>query len=228
MTKKILIVDDEKNIRMTLKHSLKSEKYDIDVAVNGEEALEKIESKGIDLILLDIKMPGLTGMEVLKKIRDKGNKVNVIMMTAYGSVDKAVEAMKLGAIDFISKPFTHEEIRTIVKEVLERDDLEKENLENFNDILEYSKKCILKHEYKQAREYLKKAISKGMDLPDPHNLLGILDEYDGNIDMAQKHYRAALALSPSYEPASRNLNRTIQMSYTRQGVDLGGSSNEDK
>ncbi|MBS4536481.1 response regulator [Clostridium sp. D2Q-14] len=228
MTKKILIVDDEKNIRMTLKHSLQSEKYDIYMAVNGEEALEKIAKIKMDLVLLDIKMPGLTGMEVLRKIRNRGYKSDVIMMTAYGSVEKAVEAMKLGAIDFISKPFTHEEIRTIVKEVIERNNLGKEDLEDFNDILEYSKKCILKNQYEKARKYLKLAISKEMDLPDPHNLLGILDEYDGNIDMAQKHYRAALALDPSYEPASRNLNRTIQMSYTRQGADLGGRSDENK
>lgn len=228
MTKKILIVDDEKNIRMTLKHSLKSENYEIDMAVNGEEALEKIKGEKFDIVLLDIKMPGLTGMEVLKKIRENGNKVNIIMMTAYGSVEKAVEAMKLGAIDFVSKPFTHNEIRNIVLEVLEREELTKEDIESFKDILEYSKKCILKNQYDEARQYLKNAIGRESLSPEPHNLLGVLEEYNGKVDVAQKHYRAALALDPAYEPANRNLQRTVQMTYTRQGITLGGSNDEKK
>lgn len=228
MIKKILIVDDEKNIRMTLKQSLKSEEYKVYIAVNGEEALQLLQEQEVDLVLLDIKMPGLTGMEVLKEIRRIGNDVNVIMMTAYGSVEKAVEAMKLGAIDFISKPFTHNEIRSIVKEVLDREDLTKEDINSFKDILEYSKKCILKHQYEEARSYLKKAIAEEVISPEPHNLLGVLEEYEGKLDIAQKHYRAALALDPSYEPSSRNLQRTVQMKYTRQGITLGGNKDENK
>jgi len=228
MVKKILIVDDEKNIRMTLKHSLKSQEFDIYMAVNGEEALENIKNNKFDLILLDIKMPGLDGMEVLKKIRDNGNNVNVIMMTAYGSVEKAVEAMKLGAIDFISKPFTHEEIRNIVKEVLGREELREEDLDTSKDILEYAKKCILSNRYDEARIYLKKAIGGDVNSPEPHNLLGVLEEYEGKLDLAQKHYRAALALDPTYESANRNLQRTVQMRYTRQGISLGGSKDEKK
>lgn len=226
MNKRILVVDDEKNIRMTLKQCLKGEKYDVELAVNGEEGLKKLKEESFDLVLLDIKMPGLTGMEVLKRLREIGNNVKVIMMTAYGTIDRAVEAMKLGAIDFLSKPFTPEEIRKIVNDVLSREELKEEELESFEDVVEFAKKCILVKEYEKAEEYLKKSIVEAADSAIPHNLLGVLSEFRGDISTAQKHYRAALALDPTYKPADKNLERTIQMKYTTKGISLGGTKDE--
>ncbi|MDK2918641.1 MAG: hypothetical protein PWQ37_1374 [Candidatus Petromonas sp.] len=226
MNKKILIVDDEKNIRMTLRHCLKEQNYDIDIAINGDEALNKIQNQKFDLVLLDIKMPGLTGMQVLEKLRNRGNDVNIIMMTAYGTIEKAVEAMKLGAIDFISKPFTPDEIRNIVKDVLSRQELKEEKLENFKDIIEFAKKCILEKRYDRAEEFLKKAVSMDVDSPEPHNLLGVLSEFKKDVSNAQKHYRAALALDPTYEPANKNLERTAQFRYTQAGIKLDVKDNE--
>lgn len=226
MSKKILIVDDEKNIRMTLSHCLKNQKHDIELAVNGEEGLNKIQNNTFDLVLLDIKMPGLTGMEVLQRIREKGNDVNIIMMTAYGTIERAVEAMKLGAIDFISKPFTPEQIREIVKKVLDRQNLQEGKLETFRDIIEFAKKCILSKGYSKAEGYLKEGIAKDTSSPEPHNLLGVLSEYRGNISQAQKHYRAALALDPTYKPADKNLSRTVNMNYTMKGVNIGGNNDD--
>jgi len=125
---KILIVDDEKNIRLALKQCLIAEQYEVETAVNGTEGFEKIMSDNFDAVLLDMKMPGMTGIEVLRKIRGEGNKTNIIMMTAYGTIEKAVEAMKLGAIDFLSKPFAPNEIRSVVKDVLDREKLSSDNL----------------------------------------------------------------------------------------------------
>lgn len=227
MSKKILVVDDEKNIRMTLTHCLKDQGHEIDIAVNGEEALQKVMAVDYDLLLLDIKMPGLTGMQVLEKIRERGNKVDVIMMTAYGTIERAVEAMKLGAIDFVSKPFTPDEIRNIVKDVLERQTLKEETLETFKDIIGFAKKCIIEGSYSKAEEFLKKAIVMDVGAPEPHNLLGILAEYDREIQKAQMHYRAALALDPSYTVATKNLERTAQWKYTQKGMELGDDENEN-
>lgn len=225
MTKKILIVDDEKNIRMMLNRCLKEEGYEIDIAVNGEEALGLIKEGSYDLVLLDIKMPGLTGMQVLESMRESGFKVDVIMMTAYGTIERAVEAMKLGAIDFISKPFTPDEIREIVKDVLDRQNLSEERLENFRDVIGFAKKCIVEGDYDKADTYLKKSIGMDVDAPEPHNLLGVLAEHRRDIHTAQIHYRAALALEPSYTPASRNLERTAQYKYTKVGINLGDENN---
>nr|WP_300004169.1 response regulator [Tissierella sp.] len=221
MMSRILIVDDEKNIRMTLKHCLLEQNYKIDEAVNGDEGLKKILDENFDLVLLDINMPGLTGMEVLKAAREKGNNVDVIMMTAYGTIDRAVDAMKLGAIDFISKPFTPDDIRRIVNDVLKREHLKANELETYDDIISFSKKCIVDKDYSKAEEYLKKSMAIDVILPEPHNLLGVLAEYKGEVELAQKHYRAALALDPTYTPADHNLERTTHLVYTRSGIETG-------
>jgi DNA-binding response OmpR family regulator len=227
--KKILIVDDEKNIRMTVKNCLDEAEYLVDIAVNGEEGFEKIQKSHYDLVLLDIKMPGLSGMEVLKKIRDNNSSVSVVMMTAYGTVENAVEAMKLGAVDFLSKPFTPEEIRTVVKKVTLRKELDEVNLESYSDLLEYAKKCILDKEYDKAISFLKKAVSIDVTAADPHNLLGVLSEMNLDVRKAQIHYRAALALDPSHKAANSNLSRTTNYHYTKKGIDLGETSeNEEK
>lgn len=227
--KKILIVDDEKNIRMTLKNCLDEKLYDVDVAVNGEEGLDMLKSKTYNLALLDIKMPGLSGLELLEKIRENQIDTDVVIMTAYGTVERAVDAMKLGAIDFISKPFTPDEIRILVETVINRHSLLEEHLESFIDVLEYAKACILSKDYKKAEEYLKKAISLDVDSPEPHNLLGILCEIKRDISLAQMHYRAALALDPTHQAANSNLERTAQFEYTFRGMDYGESlKKEDK
>lgn len=228
MNGKVLIVDDEQNIRTTLKHCLKSEGYDLDIAVNGEEALDKIKGGDFDLVLLDIKMPGLSGMEVLSRLREEGNEVNIIIMTAYGTVEKAVEAMKLGAIDFLSKPFTPDEIRSIVNKVLSRQDLKEEKLDNFDDIIEYSKRCIIEKKYDKAEKFLRKSISMEIASPEPYNLLGVLAESRGDNDGAAKHYRAALDFDPTYVPAQRNLERITQFRYTTEGMDLGDEDDKQE
>ena len=99
--KPVLIADDEKNIRLTLSQALESLKLETDTAVNGEEALAKLRDKDFGLILLDLKMPGMDGMEVLRQLRQIRPDIRVIVITAYGTIESAVEAVKLGAVDFI-------------------------------------------------------------------------------------------------------------------------------
>jgi len=229
MIKKVLIIDDEKNIRMTIKSCLDESTYQVDVAVNGEEGYTKLKNETYDLALLDIKMPGISGLELLKKMRDNQIKTDVVMMTAYGTIERAVEAMKLGAIDFMSKPFTPDEIRKVVETVIHRRTLVETKIESFVDVLEFAKACILSKDYAKAEQFLKKAISLNVDSADPHNLLGILSEFKGDVSLAQMHYRAALALDPTHEAANKNLERTAQFHYTNKSMDLGKTLvHEDK
>ena len=114
----VLVIDDEKNIRLTISQALESLDLYIETALNGEEALKKLSEKNFAVAILDLKMTGLDGMEVLRRIRTIFPHVAVIIITAYGSIDIAVEAMKLGALDFIQKPFTTTKIREIVKQLL--------------------------------------------------------------------------------------------------------------
>ncbi len=219
--KRILIVDDEKNVRLSLKEGLASEEYEVDFALNGSEGYEKLKKGDYDLVLMDMKMPGLDGMEVLEKMSEDEIDTSVIMMTANSTIEKAVKAMKLGAIDILKKPFAPEEIRKMVEAVLKRRILEPEKLESTEDLLQYAKKCILAGDDQKAKEYLSDAIAQDTEAPEVHNLLGALYEFEGEITTAQKHYRAALALDPTYEPAEQNLERTTQYNYTQKGINLG-------
>ncbi len=125
----ILVVDDELSMREFLQIMLKKENYAVDTAASGEEALEKIEINPYDLILCDIMMPRINGMEVLRRARQLNPEIMVIMITAFASTETAVEAMKLGAYDYITKPFQVDEIKLIIKNALERSRLVRENLQ---------------------------------------------------------------------------------------------------
>jgi two-component system response regulator AtoC len=124
--KRVLVVDDEENFRHILSVILKKEKYEVDTACNGDEALQKISSDPFDQILCDIRMPGMDGLDFLKEVQKMEAGTNVIMMSAYGTLDTAIEAMKLGAYDYISKPFKPDEIILTLRKAEERERLRKE------------------------------------------------------------------------------------------------------
>jgi FixJ family two-component response regulator len=116
---KFLVVDDEAHIRQMMRLTLESSGYDVDEAVSGEDALGRFGGGGTyDAVLLDQKMPGIDGLETLKLIRQRVSDACVIMVTAFGSIELAVDAMKLGATDFLSKPMTPETLRGSVAAAL--------------------------------------------------------------------------------------------------------------
>ena len=117
-TPKVLVIDDEIGIQESLKMILK-EDYDVLTAPNSDEAFKVLDEKGADLILLDVLLPGMDGIEILKKVRSLKPEMQVIMVTGQDKVRIAVEAMKLGAFDYIHKPFDIDELRNIVKRALE-------------------------------------------------------------------------------------------------------------
>jgi len=218
--KPILIVDDEKNIRLTLEEALVSLEAEIDTAVNGEEALAKLKEKDFGLVLLDLKMPGMDGIEVLRRLRDIRPDIRVIIITAYGTIDSAVEAMKLGAVDFMQKPFVPKEIRKLVSRVIDREKLNEQKAENYASYFELAKKSMGDRYFEAAIEHLKKAISLDPSRPEAFNLLGILQEIHGNYSEALERYRAALSLDPAYEASRKNLNRLTHRRLD-EGVVLG-------
>lgn len=213
VNKKILVIDDEKNIRLTLKKALSNGGYNVNTALNGEEGLKKIDEDIYPVILLDMKMPGIDGMEFLKRINDKNYKTRVVMITGYGSVETAVETMKLGAVDYLRKPFKPKEILEVVDKVFERYKLENDTKEavGFEDIVNLAKAEINKKDFNDAIELLKKASSIQSEKPEPFNLMGVIYELKNNQAKAMKMYRAALALDPSYQPANDNLQRASEI-----------------
>ncbi len=123
----VLIIDDEQNMQHMLSKLLAHEGYDVDTAGNGEEGLAKLTAASYDFILCDIKMPKMDGMTFLQASRELTRDSTIIMMSAYGTIDLAVQAMQLGAYDFISKPFKSDEVQLTIKKAEERNRLRSEN-----------------------------------------------------------------------------------------------------
>ena len=125
--RRVLVVDDEENIRLVLKTLLKRHGYDVEVADSGETALALVDAFGPDVILTDVRMPKMNGLDLLATLKAKQNPATVIVMSAYGSVDLALEAMKAGAYDYVGKPFKPDEIVLALRKAEERESLRREN-----------------------------------------------------------------------------------------------------
>jgi DNA-binding NtrC family response regulator len=124
----IHIIDDEPVIHDVLAQLLTSEGYEVEISASGEEALEKFPSHSFDVILLDLLMPGMDGIEALRRIKKIDPLASVIIITAYGSVESAISAMKIGALDYVQKPFKHDDLLLAVEKAVERKRLQDENL----------------------------------------------------------------------------------------------------
>lgn len=128
----ILVADDAADIREILSETMNSLGFRVITAANGQECLEKVDNEGPELLLLDIEMPVKNGLEVLKELQQRGRDTTAIMITAYGTIERAVQAMKEGAFDFITKPFDLDHIAIVVEKALERERL-KRGLERFTE-----------------------------------------------------------------------------------------------
>jgi DNA-binding NtrC family response regulator len=126
---RILVVDDEADIRESLEALLDLEGYHVDLAINATEGLKKIEAGSYDLVLLDLMMPDRSGMEVLQDVRERDTETPIFMITAYGSVEVAVKALKAGANDYFSKPWDNEKLLVEIDRMIARTRLEQENLQ---------------------------------------------------------------------------------------------------
>ncbi|HEX7787111.1 MAG TPA: sigma-54 dependent transcriptional regulator, partial [Methylomirabilota bacterium] len=123
----LLVADDDPAVRQSLERALTREGYAVVLAPDGQSALERLQSGGVDLVLSDLKMPGLTGLELLREAKAVAPDVDVILLTAFGTVEEAVRAMKDGATDFQTKPFLRAQLTKVVRQALERRELIAQN-----------------------------------------------------------------------------------------------------
>ena len=132
---KILIVDDELVMRTSLTGWLERDGHDVKTAESGEEALEIVKKTRFDILLVDIKMEGISGLDVLMKVKESDTDVAIIMITAYGSIATAIEAMKNGAYDYLLKPFDPDELGVLIEKIIEQQAQARENL--------FLKECLI-------------------------------------------------------------------------------------
>ncbi|MFN3740068.1 MAG: sigma-54-dependent transcriptional regulator [Thermodesulfovibrionales bacterium] len=133
----ILVVDDQKTVCYSLQRFLQSEGYEVYSALSGEEALSLLNKFNPDLVIMDVRMPEMEGIEVLRRIKESYPRIQVIMMTAYSTTEKAIEAIKLGAYDYITKPFDNDELLVRVKEAIKAKEL-MEEVVTFDGFDEYT------------------------------------------------------------------------------------------
>ena len=149
--RRVLVVDDEENLRLVLRTLLRRHGYEVETAETGEDALAMVDSFGPDVVLTDVRMPKMGGLDLLTTLKAKGNEATVIVMSAYGNMDQALEAMKAGAYDYVQKPFKPDEVVLALRKAEERELLRRENRalrdeirkeHRFDDILAKSQKML--------------------------------------------------------------------------------------
>jgi two-component system, NtrC family, response regulator HydG len=124
----LLVADDDPAVRQSLERALTREGYTVVLAPDGQAALDRLRQGGVDLLLSDLRMPGLTGLELLREVKSAVPDVDVILLTAFGTVEEAVTAMKDGAVDFLTKPFQRAQLIRVIRKALERRELIAQNL----------------------------------------------------------------------------------------------------
>src|SRR5271167_653430 len=220
MSSRILIVDDETNVRLNYRITLETEGYEVFEAGTSALALQELLERSFALAILDLRMPGMDGLELLAKMREVGITVPATIVTAYSDVPNAVKAMKLGAIDFLQKPLRPEDLRNIVAEIIKRharpDD---PPVETFSANIVAAKRCLNLRAFDKARVHLVKALELNAKSTEAFNLAGVLAEITEDYDKAKKYYGQAIKLDKNYEPAQQNMRRLFE-------VDNFGSSNE--
>ena len=127
-TKQVLVADDEDNLRRVLKAQLQHDGYEVQCVADGAAVLDAMADHHIDVLITDLRMPKLDGMQVLKAVSDRHPNVPVIMITAHGTVDTAVEALKLGAFDYVTKPFDRAEFRAVVSKAARTSELSQKHV----------------------------------------------------------------------------------------------------
>jgi FixJ family two-component response regulator len=225
MNKRILIVDDETNVRLNFRTTLETEGYEVFDVSSGEEAVQSLAEHTFALAILDIRMPGMGGLELLAKMRENGIKVPAMIVTAYSDVPNAVKAMKLGAIDFLQKPLRPEDLRSIVTEILKRHNGQDEPpAETFSAHIVAAKRCLNLRAFAKARLHLVKALELNSKSAEAFNLAGVLAEVLEDYDKAKKFYGQAIKLDKRYEPAQQNMRRLFEVDHfgsSKEPVSLG-------
>lgn len=193
--KQILVIDDTKNIRILLEACLNAAGYAVETAADGEQALQLLQTKSFDLLFLDIKLPGLSGTEVLRRLDRLGIKLPVVVMTAFATVKNAVECTKLGAVAYLQKPFTAEKVRQLLDQL----DLPSPSANDPDDVV--LEKLIAQAEYAQATGMLKKVLLGNPLSSWAFQGFGRLCAAQGNPTEAAKYYFIADQLKKFEEPS---------------------------
>ncbi|HEY5779934.1 MAG TPA: response regulator [Terrimicrobiaceae bacterium] len=229
MKERILIVDDERNVRLNYRVTLETEGFDVVEAPDGTAALSALAETNFDLVILDMRMPEMGGLDLLETMRQKSIQTPAVIITAYGDIPHAVRAIKLGAIDFLEKPLTPDALRSTVADILSRHAKPSQSLpseDDFDAHVRQAKRLINLCHFKEAREQIAKALEIRTDSEEAFNLGGVLFEMLEDYDSAKRYYGEAIRLNRNYEPAQQNMRRIYELFHfgsSKEPFNLGES-----
>ena len=209
--KRILIVDDEPNVRLNYRITLELEGYQVDETGLSTEALTKVKVDKFDLVILDMRMSRMGGLDLLAAMRAQRVMTPAIIITAFSDVPNAVRAIQLGASDFLQKPLRPEDLRRVVHEVLVRNDQSgKPELADFERSAKEARRLMQLGDLGAAKGHVLHAIELNTNSPDSFNLAGELAERSGDIERARKLFEAAIKLDGNNFAAKEGLRRVFQ------------------
>ena len=210
--KRILIVDDEPNVRLNYRITLELEGYQVEETGLSTEALKKVKVDKFDLVILDMRMPRMGGLDLLAAMRAQRVMTPAIIITAFSDVPNAVRAIQLGASDFLQKPLRPEDLRRVVEEVLARNDQsgKRPELADFERSADEARRLMRLGDLGAAKGHVLHAIELNTNSPDTFNLAGELAERNGDIERARKLFEAAIKLDGTNVAAKAGLRRVFQ------------------
>jgi DNA-binding response OmpR family regulator len=210
--KRILIVDDEPNVRLNYRITLELEGYQVDETGLSTEALKKVKVDKFDLVILDMRMPRMGGLDLLAAMRAQRVTTPAIIITAFSDVPNAVRAIQLGASDFLQKPLRPEDLRQVVQEVIARNEQsgKRPEVADFERSASEARRLMEAGDLGAAKGHVLHAIELNTNSPDTFNLAGELAERSGDIDRARKLFEAAIKLDGDNAPAKQGLRRVFQ------------------
>lgn len=185
MMKKALVIDDTKGIRSLLTECLELYGFEVFPAGCSQEALDILHKESLDLAFIDIRMPEISGTELLRRIREEGLNIPVVIMTAFATVKNAIECTKLGAVAYLQKPFTAEKVKLVLKEIFENN-IENEWVEK--EPLKFSLDLIADGNINKAFDILKKCLVDDLTNPEIYYQIGLIYKSQGNDDISEKFF----------------------------------------
>ena len=187
MSTSVLIVDDEPNVRLMYRASLSGLGYDLHEANSAEAAMEQFKAQKFDVGILDLRLPGMNGLELLEKMHEAGIQTPVAFITAYGDQPNAIRALELGAIDFLSKPPTPDQLRDAVKDILLRHspDFLSKTARDSDYYLRFAKRAINLRDFPAASKNLVKALDLNPASKQAINLIGVTIEMREEFESAK-------------------------------------------
>jgi len=212
--KRILIVDDEPNVRLNYRITLEVEGHQVVEANSGTEALKRLKLGKFDLAILDMRMPGMAGLDLLAAMRAQKIRTPVIIVTAYSDVPNAVRAIQLGASDFLQKPLRPDDLRRVADEVLRRNEesapIATNVPDHFEQAVNEARRLMRLGDFTAAKAHVLRAVELNADPAEAFSVAAELAEKTGDIERARKLFEAAIKLDDQNSSAKLGLRRIFQ------------------